>query len=399
MAKTRLVFDHEAFRRKCFEGTKIILVEGEMGMGKTHLVVAEVQEFMRAYKEKPVFAITNIPFARRIGPGDEGLVLGYPPNVFYAQSLEGFFRVLCGIMEMHRFDQCRVIWVLDEAQNYLRAESHMGPLVQAILTMIANFRKFNVSFVLMTPLVRNVTPRIRNGPVDGKPGYCTAIWSKQRDVILPYLRRNGVDMSEHKKFATLTWSPSRPPEIVHIGAPSWTTPLERLPVGGYAYDTGAVAHFTIGSKKFSLDGILAAMGSVVSVNIPQAMREYFDRIDSDDGEEGDEGIEAEDHVALRNREQCLRVDRYKMLAGCTWDDIEAGEGEPASTIRSRCDVFFRNNPSQKIPPASKSANCEPLGLTCARREREKESCLKTVEAEGDLSPLDLADGGCDVGQG
>ncbi|MFA6710831.1 MAG: zonular occludens toxin domain-containing protein [Candidatus Methanomethylophilaceae archaeon] len=351
----------------CFKRGTMMITDGHMGDGKTHQAVALSQEFIESYTEEPVYIITNIPFAHRTVSGYEKK---YPENVFGICTMEDVYRTLCELLEQHSWDEMRVILILDEAQNFMSSDSHFSEMTKKMHVFLANIRKFGMAVWLLTPVIRNLGPRIRGGKMDGKDeGYCSIYWKKDMNAIRSFLDRNELDPKEAKRFTTVKWNSDMRPHIVYVPAPSWTTSLKDLPIGGYAYDTGAVAAFGMRNKdsNFDFDAVIAACGTAVSTNKAKALKEYFDDLDNEA-----DGLTAEDAVFVRNREQCTRMDRYRELAGITWDQIAIGEDEPESTLRYRYNNYFKNNPSLKITVASKSAKREGFSPTRARREGERE---------------------------
>jgi hypothetical protein len=342
----------------------MMLTDGHMGDGKTFAAVSLAYEFMHGYSALPVYLATNIAFKQRTA---DGFTRKAPPNTFYVTSLEATLRVASELMAKHGFGKFILIWILDEAQNFMKAESHLTPLTQDIYTMMANIRKFGICAWLLTPASRYLGPKVRTGPVTGDPdGLITTIWRKDMQAIRNYLIAHRIDQKEAKRFTTVKWKPDMPPYVVYVPSVPWTQQLDSLPIGGYAYETGAISTFTLGSDGFSLSSFLHKVAD--ADDVATAALAYFERIDSKDPD-------PETPVKDPLEDLCLRVDREKNL-GLTWKQICRIEDMKYSTVRGQYNSFFDRNPSLKILTASKLADS---GTAMSTRAKSKAEGVLTTE--------------------
>jgi len=341
----------------CTEPGAVNFFDGHMGKGKTHAAIALAQTYIES-GQTPAYLLTNVPFEKRISERERGL--GYPDRVYKVRSMDDLFRAVTDIMTKHPDGDYRIIWVLDEAQNFMRAESHMTPLTNFLHSFFSNIRKLNMSVWLLTPLPDNLGPRMRTGPVTGdRDGYVTVTWEKDMEAITAFLDKNGVDRKNAIRFMVVKWKVSMQPFIMFVPSTSWTTPLTELAVGESAYDTKALASFSMGSV--SIDDIMGVLSADTSREVAGALRAYYKKKDEAPKEE----IENDPDAKLMER-----VGRGR-AAGMTWKQIAAYEDIKDSTIKSKFYTFSNKKVSSKIKTASKKTNDEDEALH-ARRESERE---------------------------
>jgi len=374
-------FNRIKFLTTAFAPASFMLTDGHMGDGKTHTSVALVQEFMEVYAGEKVYFATNCVFKCRT---PEGLVRKDPPNVYHVETLEELLRVDADLMVKHGFGNFRLIWALDEAQNFIPAEEHLSPTSKAIYKMFSNIRKFGISVWLLTTQADHLGPRMRSGPVTGdRGGFVQILWKKDMVTIKNYLKVHKIDSSEAKRFVTVKWKPDMAPYVMYIPAPSWTTPLDKLPIGGYAFDTSAISTFSVGSSKFSLSRFLEVVAA--ADDIPTSMQQYFAAIDNNTvTENGEEVIEVDPW-----EETIKTADRCRHL-GLTWKQAAFVTDTKYSTLRDHSEDFFKMNPSLKLPLPSKNNGSGIEG--CTRAKREVEGVLTGDDPEEVESPLSSPSG-------
>jgi hypothetical protein len=226
------------------------------------------------------------------------------------------------------------------------------------------------------PSRRRTTARLRTGPVTGDPdGLITTIWRKDMQAIRNYLIAHRIEQSNAKRFTTVKWKPDMPPYVVYVPSVPWTQTLDSLPIGGYAYETGAISTFTLGSDNFSLSAFLHRVAD--ADDVATSALAYFSRIDSGDPD-------PETPVKDPLEDLCMRVDREKNL-GLTWKQICKIENVKYSTIRGQYNSFFERNLSLKIQTASKLADS---GTAVSTRAKSKTEGVLTTETPLDiLAPL------------
>ena len=376
-------FNRVKFLTTAFAPSSVMLTDGHMGDGKTFTSVSLIQEFMESYIGEPVFFATNFVFKYRT---PQGLVRKDPPNVYHIETLEALLRLAGDLMSKYGFGNFRLIWALDEAQNFIPAEEHLSPTSKAIYKMFSNIRKFGICVWLLTTQADHLGPRMRSGPVTGdRGGFIQIMWKKDMTVIKNYLAAHGIDRSEAKRFITVRWKPDMAPMVMYIPSPSWTTPLDDLPIGGYAYDTSAISTFSIGSSNFSLTRFLEIVAA--ADDIPTAMQQYFASIDSK-VTKNDNG----DVVELDPwEERILLADRCRQL-GIKWKEIAYITNTKDSTLRGHYNSYFLANPSRKLSATSKKSSSKSDGL--ARVESKEERVLTKGKADEDPSSLILPSPGC-----
>jgi len=368
------IFNREKFFRHFFRPGTVMITDGIMGGGKTHQAVAMCEEYMESNPKMNIFLITNIVYATMT---KAGLKKGYPANVYGVETMKQVFETIRDLLKIHKYNEMTILLVLDEAQNFIPL-MYNDPVTSAMHKFLANCRKFGVCVWLLTPVINNLGPRIRGTKWDDKPGYCTLIWRKNPKVINDYMQTKGI-RSDPQKFTTVVWKADMEPFVMYVPHPAWTTPLNDLKLGEYAYDTGSAADFCIGDD-FDFGKCIQGCSGLLSDEICEALDRFFNKEDG----VGDE----EDYLLIRNREQAMRVDRGRALLDLTWDEIGTYEGENKETVRARYKVYFENNPSQKIDTASKSVNCEGQSNSRARRDRERES-ITYQQSKGDLAKLPI----------
>ena len=353
---------------KCTVPGDVLFFGGHMGDGKTHTAVTLAQIYHRL-NYQPTYILTNILFEKRVT--ERSREKGYPDGVSPVRTMVELFYALDDIMQRHPDGNYRAIWIIDEAQNFMQAESHMSPFTTMIHAFMANIRKFNLAVWILTPLEENVGPRMREGKVTGKPGYVTVLVRKNLPLIRQFLQQHDIPAKEAKRFTTVQWDKDKDPFVIFIPAPSWTTPLDQLTVGECAYDSRALATFSLGYG-FDFQKLLDAISDCNSRAVPSLLHKFLhaptkttaDLVNPDD-------------------ELLKRVHRGREEMSLKWSQIASYEGMKENTIKTKYYTAQKTDPS-KFPMASKKTDDE--SGTHPRAKREKETEYKEGEAtQGDSS--------------
>jgi len=366
MAKINLVrFLHECATRP----SNVVLFSGHMGDGKTHSAIAFAQTYIDAAPQ-PTYLLSNISFDRR--ETERTFSPGYPPEVTKVRDMDELFAALARLMTLHPDGKFRAIWILDEAQNFMAAKNHMSPLARSVELFIANIRKFNLAIWMVTPLVDHLAPKLRDGPVTGKPGYVTLVIDKNEDLIRRSCAANRIPY-DIKKYTTIKWDHNKPPMVIPVPATSWTTPQDRLPVGGSSYLTGSIATFSAGGH--DLQFVMSQLEDCNYARMTSVLQRMFGTTEAPKAAAPDP-----------EREQADRMRRGREL-DLTWAQIAYYEGGPdlaPTTLQYRLKKYYPAD-SLKLKNASKTNENE--GVTPARGEEERERSSPSSPTQGGNSVL------------
>ena len=337
-----------------------IVVAGRRGHGKTATVISMAQHAVEGdYGHDNVEIITNVVFGRVRRGGKP--VEDYPEHVHHEDTLSGTMRRAGEIIREYGPGGCTILWLLDEAQNYMMADENGRKENLALTKYLGNARKFDICNVFMTPTLNNLTPRVRCFPTgESKSGYCSAQMIKDKDLAL---RRVG-GRTDPRSITFVRTEPDMEPMPVFIKPTSWMRGIYGgLPDGEYGYDTKSMATFSVGENDygvpFSLEEFLKITSKGLSHELPDKIDEYFDLWDAQ-GSDSSEELPGEDYGRIRIADQCRRIERARGI-GLTWKEIAAVEGEAMTTVQSRFYKFTGDCPSSKSEIASILTNDETEG--------------------------------------
>ena len=311
-----------------------IVFGGKRGGGKTATALSIAQHAVQGdYGHRHVEVVTNVLFGCVTGKGDP--VEDYPEHVHHEDTLAGTMRRIGGIIRDHGSGNCLIIWLLDEAQNFMMADLNGSKENLALTKYLGNARKFDVCNMFLTPAINNLTPRVRCFPTgDQKSGYCSCQMMKDPD------RASEITRSVDPRSITFVTSEAgAQPVPLYIQPTSWIRGIyaKGLEPGGYGYDTKSTASFSIGQNgngvPFSFERFIVATSGGLSHELPRKIERFFERWDSE-GSDDPEKLPGEDYTRIRIADQCRRVRRMRDR-GLTWKDIAAIEDEAATTIQSR----------------------------------------------------------------
>lgn len=329
-----------------------VAVAGRRGAGKTFLTTSIMQRAVEGEYElsRPVVAITNIVFAKK---EDGVLVEEYPPGVRHADTMAETLRTACGILEEYGPGNVTIMWVLDEAQNYMLADQNAAAENLALVKFLGNARKFDMCNWFLTPAFNNLVPRIRCFPEDeNKSGYCSYRIFKDRQAASDIAAGTNLDP---RAITFYTNRPDMVPQPIIIKGTSWTKGIDRIRSGEYSYDTKATAMFTVGENangaQFDLASFIKATSSGLSTQVPRKAAEWFAAWDAKGGEKEEASAEedGENSAYLALREQCLRVSRMRQL-GIKWADCAVIEDTTVNALRGRMSSF--NNRIRRLDGCS-----------------------------------------------
>ena len=337
-----------------------IVVAGRRGHGKTATVISMAQHAVEGdYGHDNVEIITNVVFGRVRRGGKP--IEDYPEHVHHEDTLSGTMRRAGEIIREYGPGGCMILWLLDEAQNYMIADENGRKENLALTKYLGNARKFDICNVFMTPTLNNLTPRVRCFPTgESKSGYCSAQMIKDKDLAL---RRVG-GRTNPRNITFVRTEPDMEPIPVFIKPTSWMRGIYGgLPDGEYGYDTKSMATFSVGENDhgvpFSLEEFLKITSKGLSHELPDKIDEYFDMWDAQ-GSDSSEELPGEDYGRIRIADQCRRIERARGI-GLTWKEIAAVEGEAMTTVQSRFYKFTGDCPSSKSEIASILTNDETEG--------------------------------------
>ena len=317
-----------------------IVMAGRRGHGKTATAVSLCQHDMAGdFGHENVAVITNVVFGRKVAGGQP--VEDYPPGVYHEDTLAGTMRRIGAIVEEYGRRGANIIWLLDEAQNFMMADQNGTKENLALTKYLGNARKFGVCNIFLTPTINNLAPRVRCFPQgEGKSGYCSCQMMKDRAEARK-LVGNRADPRSVTFFRTdpdARWTP------VFISPTSWIRDIYGPTVspGDFGYDTVSTATFNIGENghgvPFSFEKFIRATSGGLSHQLPEKIEGFFAEWDR----EGEKGKEEErtgqgpvqigytkDDVELM---KCRAMHRRR-LAGDTWPEIAEEWAEPKTTLQ------------------------------------------------------------------
>jgi len=315
------------------------IITGAKGSGKTFAAVSLAQHVLEGddgYRtDGAAVVVTNLLFGRvRAGAmPDEA----YPEGVRHADTLADTFRAVGEILKEYGQRDVTILWLLDEAQNFMMADNNMSGENQAMLMFLANTRKFQMCNLFMSPSIGNFVPRVRcfPSPLEPKPGMCNGQWYKDREKAAKYFGGR----SDWRDIVFYRQAPQTPymPVLIH-GTP-WTRGLYggRTKAGEYSYDTRSTAGFSLGENgngvAFDIKSFIDATSKGLSWQLAQNIESFFSRWDDLGGD-----VPADPNQALydRLREQCAVIDRMRTgEQPVTWRQIGQWFAEPESTLRLR----------------------------------------------------------------
>ncbi len=333
-----------------------IIISGKRGGGKSHTAFSIVQNAIEGkfHLDLPVVCITNMVCGRVT----ENLPIeAYPDKVYHEDALAGTLRRIGQIITEYGSGNVIIIWVLDEAQNFMLSDMNGSKENLALLKFLGIARKFDLCNIFLTPALNNMVPRIRCFPEgDEKSGYCSCQMIKEIETA----KHKYGDRCDPKSVTFHRESANAKYQAMTINSGSWTRGLYngKLKVGEYSYDTKSTATFSIGKNQngveFNLLEFVETTSTGLSHELGKKIGEYFDRWDSMGL---DDELPGEDPVKIRLHEQNIRVDRMRQL-GIKWDDIARIEDTIKTTLQSRYNKFCQEEGSSKNNSASKKTNDE-----------------------------------------
>jgi len=267
--------------------------------------------------------------------------VGYPNNFYHIQTIADMFRKTGELLHEYGMGNVRIILLLDEAQNFMLADQNAAPENQAMVRYMGITRKFGHCTMLLTPTERNLVPRIRNFEDDPNlPGYCGVMWKKDKVVASTFVRSYPGLGLKPRDITTMGMSAYDEPLPMVIPSSSWTTPVEKLRSGEYAYDTLSSASLSLGDD-FDIVKFINKCSGVASYELPDAISDYFSDVEDEDE---DDAIEAAD---ARAREEAMMVDRMR-ADGVVWRKIAHYLQKPESTVKLHYNNYFDRHPSQRV---------------------------------------------------
>lgn len=311
----------DEFIRRTIAGGQTLVVAGRRGEGKTHCAISMIQNAMMGDYDlpTPVVCITNVVFGQSIA-GSPMPIEGYPPGVYHEDTLAGTLRRTGEILTEYGPGNVTIIWMLDEAQNFMLADFNAAKENLALTKFLGNARKFGLCNIFLTPAINNLTPRIRCFPTgDEKSGYSSCHFLKDRARAERISGgRDGRNITFYRESATMDYQP------IAIKSGSWTRGLYggKLPAGAYSYDTLSTATFSIGENEngvaFDLGSFIKATSSGLSHEVPRKISDWFAAWDAS----GEDNLPGEDSLTLRIRETCDRMARIEHIVAIKGAKLE-----------------------------------------------------------------------------
>ncbi|KUE73350.1 hypothetical protein AUQ37_02675 [Candidatus Methanomethylophilus sp. 1R26] len=352
-----------------------IVLAGRRGHGKTATAVSMCQRAMGGeYGHRRVYVITNVVFgrARESGPPEEA----YPPGVFHEDTLAGTMRRIGEILGRAGRSGALIIWLLDEAQNYMLADQNGSKENMALTKYLGNARKFGVCNLFLTPTVNNLAPRVRCFPTgEAKSGYCSCqmVKDKTEAAAIACGRADPRSVTFVRTSADEPWTP------VLISPSPWIRDVysrDAAP-GDYGYDTISTATFSVGENAhgvpFSFERFIRATSGGLSHELPEKIAGFFREWDAEGAEDGKAGDAASGDAPsgpyCYTKEDLelakVKAVRNRRMAGDTWPQIAAEWGEPPTTLQYQLKKW-----SQALgPPDGEQSGTAADGRTAASRAR------------------------------
>lgn len=337
-----------------------IVFGGKRGGGKTATALSIAQHAVQGdYGHRHVEIVTNVLFGRVTGNGEP--VEDYPEHVHHEDTLAGTMRRIGGIIGDYGSGNCLIIWLLDEAQNFMMADMNGTKENLALTKYLGNARKFDVCNMFLTPAINNLTPRVRCFPTgDQKSGYCSCQMQKDPAKASEIIR--SVDP---RSITFVRTEAGAQPVPLYIKPTSWIRGIyaKGLEAGSYGYDTKSTASFSIGKNEndvsFSFEKFIMATSGGLSHELPEKIRRFFDEWDLE-GSDNEQLLPGEDFPRIRISNQCRRIERMRSM-GMTWKEIARVEDEAMTTVQSRFYKFIGKDPSSNSDIASVLTNDETEG--------------------------------------
>lgn len=334
-----------------------IVFGGKRGKGKTATALSIAQHAVQGdYGHRHVEIITNVLFGRVTGNGDP--VEDYPEHVHHEDTLAGTMRRIGGIIGDYGSGNCLIIWLLDEAQNFMMADMNGTKENLALTKYLGNARKFDVCNMFLTPAINNLTPRVRCFPTgEQKSGYCSCQMVKD-----PERAAQITHSVDPRSITFVRTEAGAQPIPLYIKPTSWIRGIyaKGLDPGRYGYDTKSTASFAIGQNDngvpFSFERFIMATSGGLSHELPRKIERFFVEWEAE-GSNSQEELPGEDFGRIRIADQCRRVQRMRDR-GLTWKEIATIEDEASTTIQSRFYKFIGETPSSESTDASILTNNE-----------------------------------------
>jgi len=319
------------------EPGRTIILSGERGHGKTATAISIAQRFLAGeWGHRHPYVITNVVFG--YVPKDGGQpVEAYPPGVYHEDTLAGTMRKATEIVSQYKPGDCNILWMLDEAQNFMMSDQNGKKENLALLTYLGNARKLGICNMFMTPVLGNLVPRIRCFPdEEPKPGYCSLQMFKDKGAGKKFAD-DGRQITFVRDGPKMGYTP------ISIGITPWVKSIySDVQPGNYGYDTYSMATFYIGENEygvpFDLDSFIRACSKGLASELPKKARQWFATWDAFNPNEQEGELPGEDYNLLRIKDQCLRIARMRDK-GIKWDDIAMIEGEVSTTLQTRFRKF------------------------------------------------------------
>ena len=353
-----------------------IVMAGRRGHGKTATAVSLCEHAMRGdYGHEDVQIITNVVFGRRTSDGQP--VEAYPPGVYHEDTLAGTMRRIGQILEVHGRRGATIIWLLDEAQNFMLADQNGSRENMALTKYLGNARKFGVCNFFLTPTINNLAPRVRCFPQgEAKSGFCSCqmVKDKAEASRLVGQRADPRSLTFMRTDPDASWTP------IFIQPTPWIRDVysPEVAVGAYGYDTISTATFAVGENAqgvpFSFERFIRATSGGLSHELPGKIAAHFAEWDM-------EGLPAEDdekaqtsrtsqapQVVGYTKEDLefiqVRAIHNRRMMGDTWTSISAEWGEPKTSLEYRYRKYYPSSAA-----ASSQTGNGPCGAGDSTRVR------------------------------
>ncbi len=332
----------EEFLHEILQPGETIVFSGRRGHGKTATAISLVQHAMEHdYGHKHVECVTNVNFGQVLKKGVMPIE-AYPEGIHHEDTLAGTMRRIGEIISKHGSGNCLIIWLLDEAQNFMMSDQNGSKENQALTKYLGNARKFDVCNLFLTPTINNLTPRVRCFPTgESKSGYCSCQMYKDKAEAREIVG-NRVDP---RGITFVRTGPEQDFVPMYIKTTSWTYGIYdgKVPEGDYGYDTKSTATFSIGENEynipFSFEKFIRATSGGLSHELPGKIEEFFRTWDEEGmTDEDGEALPGEDMRRIRISDQCRRIERMRSI-GIKWKDIAIIESEPQTTLQSRMKYY------------------------------------------------------------
>ncbi|AGI47381.1 hypothetical protein TALC_00372 [Thermoplasmatales archaeon BRNA1] len=331
------------FMHELLQPGETIVLAGRRGHGKTATAVSICQHAMNGdYGHEGVHIITNVVFGLKTPSGMP--VEAYPPGVYHEDTLAGTMKRIGDIIKKCGRRKALIIWLLDEAQNYMMADQNGSKENLALTKYLGNARKFGVCNFFLTPTINNLTPRVRCFPQgEGKSGYCSCQMMKDKSEGARVLGGRGGDPRDItfvRNDADASWAP------VFIAPTSWIRDVysSAAKVGDYGYDTVSTATFSIGENgngiPFSFEKFIRATSGGLSHELPDKIDGFFRQWESEGEKSGDSEssrVRNGDFVYTREDMEYAQAKAMyrRRLRGAPWAEIAEEWEIPESTAKYR----------------------------------------------------------------